>query len=289
MHLYQCPACDCLPIRYKDKNITKPVCIRCNRELVRVSKFKKGYIWAVGLAAAGMAFITIPDLISYFSNDWQQKRLFKGLQESLPPVGSELRTTSSLNIEDLLSQLEQADLQWHPQEEVLADGSTRYLYKRREGEPDLSIAELQRLLKSPPTFQLERQHIKDLLKALNHAGARVLIEPTLKEGAAAEWDHKASTLRIQPKIIQKGSVDFLKVLSHEAIHVAQSCKGGTLESKPAVLGINVANRSDILAKLKDPLYSDAPQWEQILEKEAYAAQNYPSIVEFHLEAQCRVS
>lgn len=257
--------------------------------MVRVSRVKKGYLWAVGLASAGMALLTIPDLFNYFSNDLRQIKVVKSLQESLPPVAPEIRMASVFNTEDLLSQLEDADLQWHPQEEILANGSTRYLYKRREGEPDLSVAELQRLLKSPPTFQQERKDITELLQALERAGAKVVIEPTLKEGAAAEWDHRASTLRIQPKIIQKGSVDFLRVLSHEAIHVAQSCKAGSLQSKPEALGINVTTRTDILAKLKDPVYSEATQWEQLLEKEAYATQDYPSIVGYHLAKQCNAA
>ncbi len=287
--LYQCPACDCLPVRYKAKSVSKPLCTRCNRQLIKVSKLKKGYIWAVGLASAGMALITIPDLIHFFTNDLHQKRISKGLQESLPPVDSDLRIASNLNPEDLISQLEVADLQWRPQEEFLADGTTRYLYKRREGEPDLSVAELQRIIKSPPTYQQERQHITELLQALKLAGAKVIIEPTLKEGAAAEWDHRASILRIQPKIIQKGTVDFLRVLSHEATHVAQSCKAGTLNSKPEPLGINAENRNDILKKLDDPVYSDASQWEKVLEIEAYTAQDYPSIVGYHLAKECKAA
>jgi hypothetical protein len=62
-----------------------------------------------------------------------------------------------------------------------------------------------------------------------------------------------------------------------------------LQSKPEALGINVTTRTDILAKLKDPVYSDATQWEQLLEKEAYATQDYPSIVRYHLAKQCNAA
>ena len=287
MDLYKCPACDCLPVRYRAKQNRKPICIRCNRELVRVSNVKKGYIWAAGLAIAGMAAITIPDVLNHYSNDLGERKIVRKLQESSPTVALKTRIASTFSTDDLLTKLQEADQQWRPQEEILADGSTRYLYKRREGEPDLSVAELQRLVDSPPTFQQERQEITGLLQALKTAGAKVLIEPTLKEGAAAEWDHSANILRIQPKIIDKGSVDFLKVLSHEAIHVAQSCKAGSLRAKPEALGINVANASDIQAKLNDPVYSKASQWEQLLEKEAYAAQDYPSIASYHLSKHCK--
>ena len=287
--LYQCPVCDCLPVRYNAKGKSKPICIRCNRELIRVSKLKKGYLWAIGLASAGMALITIPDLINHFTLDLEQERIVKSIQGSLPSVASQSRNTMNVNTEDLLSELQEADLQWRPEEQVLADGTTRYLYKRREGEPDLSVAELERLLQSPPTFEQERKEIGELLQALKLAGAKVVLAPTLKEGAAAEWDHQATTLRIQPTIIQKGSVDFLRVLSHEAIHVAQSCKAGSLSSRPEALGIDVNKQPDILAKLNDPVYAKASQWEQLLEKEAYAAQNYSSIARYHLERLCKVA
>lgn len=234
-----------------------------------------------------MALFTIPDVLNHYSNDIGERKIVRKLQESSPTVASKTRIASTFSTDDLLTKLQDADQQWRPQEEILADGSTRYLYKRREGEPDLSVAELQRLVDSPPTFQQERQEITGLLQALKTAGAKVLIEHTLKEGAAAEWDHSANTLRIQPKIIEKGSVDFLKVLSHEAIHVAQSCKAGSLRAKPEALGINVANASDIQAKLNDPVYSKASQWEQLLEKEAYAAQDYPSIASYHLSKNCK--
>jgi hypothetical protein len=236
-----------------------------------------------------MAMITIPDVINYLTRDVQERRIIRGIQGSLPPVVSQSSIAVKVNTEDLLSQLKEADLQWRPEQEVLADGTTRYLYKRREGEPDLSVAELQRLLQSPPTFEQERKDITELLQALERAGAKVVLAPTLKEGAAAEWDHQVATLRIQPRIIQKGSVDFLRVLSHEAIHVAQSCKAGSLRSKPEALGIQVSKRTDILAKLDDPIYSQASQWEQLLEKEAYATQNYPSIARYHLERECKAA
>lgn len=260
--------------------------MRCNRELIRVSKLKKGYLLAVGLAGAGMALITLPDLLNQYGNELAGSRIVISENGSSPSVASKTRLASTYTTNDLLSKLEKADQQWRPQEEILADGSTRYLYKRREGEPDLSVAELQRLVESPPTFVQERQEIRELLQALKNAGVRVLIEPTLKQGAAAEWDHSATTLRVQPKIIDKGSVDFLKVLSHEAIHVAQSCKAGSLQAKPEALGINITSQTSIQAKLNDPVYANASQWEQLLEKEAYTAQDYPSIAAYHLNKHC---
>lgn len=259
--------------------------------MIRVSKFNYGYFYAVGLAAAGMTLLTIPDLLKHgffdpILNGITENRLLRNLQESLPPQEAEARISNHFDTNDLLSQLETADLEWQPKEEILEDGSTRYLYKRREGEPDLSVAELKTLVEQPPTFLKERKAILQLLQVLKKAGAKVVIAPTLKQGAAAEWDHSVGLLRIQPKMPQKGSVDFLKVLSHEAIHVAQSCKAGSLKSRPQALGIAVANKEDLLRKLRDPVYATASHWEIQLEMEAYAMQDDSSVAKQHVLNQC---
>jgi hypothetical protein len=62
-----------------------------------------------------------------------------------------------------------------------------------------------------------------------------------------------------------------------------------LNSKPEPLGINAEDRNDILKKLNDPVYSDASQWEKVLEIEAYTAQDYPSIVGYHLAKECKAA
>lgn len=259
--------------------------------MIKASTFNYGYFYAVGLAAAGMTLLTLPDLLKHgffdpILNGITENRLVRNLQGSLPPKEPEARISHHLDTNDLLSQLETADLEWQPKEEVLEDGSTRYLYKRREGEPDLSVAELKTLVEQPPTFLKERKAILQLLQVLRKAGAKVVIAPTLKDGAAAEWDHSVGLLRIQPKMTQKGSVDFLKVLSHEAIHVAQSCKAGSLKSRPQALGIAAGNKEDFLRKLKDPVYATASRWEIQLEMEAYAMQDDSSIAMQHVLNHC---
>jgi hypothetical protein len=103
---------------------------------------------------------------------------------------------------------------------------------------------------------------------------RLVLEPPRKAGAAAEWDHAARTLRIQPGVLEKGTVDFAQVLNHEAIHVAQSCSAGGLRARPKALGLSTDLDPEMESHLKEPLYADAAAWETLLEREAYANQHY---------------
>lgn len=290
MYLYQCPACDCLPFHYKRKPLSPPVCLRCGRRLVKVSKVPTGYRWALGLAGLGISLLTLPDLIEHWQQELASHLSLNGLMGSLSPSDGSIRQSATVNFNDMLQQLEAADEQWQPREEVLADGSTRYLYKRRSDERDLSIAELRHLVESPPTFEQERQDILQLLSTLNKVGVKVFLESPLKQGAAAEWDHWQGKLRIQPKLMQKGSIDFLRVLNHEAIHVAQSCRGGSLNAKPTILGLNLTHQNDPISnKLSDPIYSDTSALEKKLEEEAYATQKDTELVKRLLHKECKLA
>lgn len=290
MYLYQCPACDCLPFRYRKKPALIPNCVRCGRKLEKVSRVGTGYRWALGLAGLGISLLTLPDLIAHWHTEGSNHLPFRDLMGSLAPAESAIRQSTTVNPNDLMIQLESADQQWEPQEEVLADGSTRYLYKRRSDERDLSVAELRQMVDSPPTFEQERQDILQVLGTLKKAGVKVMLEQPIKNGAAAEWDHRMGKLRIQPQLAQKGSVDFLRVLNHEAIHVAQSCRGGSLNAKPVALGVSAGKNDDsINKKLKDPIYSDISQSEKKLEKEAYSLQSYSLKVKSLVQAECKLS
>lgn len=263
--------------------------MRCSRKLVKYSKIPVGYLWTLGLAAVGMALLTLPDLVKQHDLQFRKGGIIKGLQATLDAEEPTLREKDAIRTYDLVAQLEEADQQWQPREEILPDGSSRYLYKRRADEPDLSVSQLKQMIESPPSFHREREQILQLLQALQQAGVKVFLAPTLKQGAAAEWDHHLGILRIQPKITKKGSVDFLKVLNHEAIHVAQSCKAGALNQRPKPLGLSLTKTEILHKRLKDPIYAGASSWEQTLEMEAYGAQDNSDQVKRILASECKLA
>ena len=172
----------------------------------------------------------------------------------------------------LLEQLAKADQKWLPRAELLANGAIRYTYRRRAGEPALSIGQLRALLASPPGYRAERQAIVNLLAALKSVGIRVVVTAPRRPAAVGEWDPLLRTIYIQPQVVARGSVGFAQVLNHEAIHWAQSCRGGPwpLAAKP--LGLATTMPASLAAVLQEPLYRQATALERQLEREAYANQ-----------------
>ncbi len=172
----------------------------------------------------------------------------------------------------LLRQLAVADQQWVPRAETLPNGAIRYHYRRRADQPKLSVAELRALIATPPTFGAERLAIGELLTVLAAAGVRLELSQPHKPGAAGEWDPAARTLRIQPRVVQKGSVEFARVLNHEAIHVAQSCRNRGLRSSPRPLGLPSVLPAHLAGVLNESVYRQASARVRQLELEAYANQ-----------------
>lgn len=172
----------------------------------------------------------------------------------------------------LLEQLAKADQKWLPRAELLANGAIRYTYRRRAGEPALSMGQLRALIASPPGYRAERQAIVNLLAALQSVGIRVVVTAPRRPAAVGEWDPLLRTIYIQPQVVAMGSVGFAQVLNHEAIHGAQSCRGGPwpLAAKP--LGLDTTMPASLAGVLQELLYRQASALERQLEREAYANQ-----------------
>lgn len=228
------------------------------------------------------AAVSLPAL-SWPRVAWRELPL---LEAMLPvqPAGLE-----GVDADALLARLRQADAGWTPRAERLPDGRIRYHYRRRSGEPALSLAEVQWRLANPPNFALEQQQIAALLDTLARAGVRIRLEEPRKAGAAGEWDPRARTLRIRPRVVASGSVDFAAVLNHEAIHVAQSCHGGSLRGLPQPLGLDQALPADQRDVLQQPVYRAAGPLERQLEREAYANQRDLALGVALVRRHCRLA
>lgn len=174
---------------------------------------------------------------------------------------------------ELLQQLAVADQQWRPQAQPLPGGGTRYVYRKRPGDPDLTIDQIRALMAYPPTFAWERRVIQDLWRRLAELGISLRLSQPRKPGAAGEWDPSQRTLRIKPTVISKGSSEFARVLNHEAIHVAQSCAAGGPQASPRLLGLSQRLPRHLQTVLQEPTYAAAGERERRLEREAYANQD----------------
>ena len=166
---------------------------------------------------------------------------------------------------------------------------SRYSYRRRPGEPQLSIAELRLRMETPPTYEAERASVVRLLRTLQAAGVELVLQQPIKRGAAAEWDPARRSLRIGPTVPEKGSLDFARVLNHEAIHMAQSCRGGGLRAAPVPLGLRRQLSGTPMLELQSDLYAKASPLERVLEQEAYANQDDLSLGDQLVRRHCRLT
>ncbi len=149
-------------------------------------------------------------------------------------------------------------------------GGLAITYRRLGGEPPLSAAELRRQLQNPPRYEQERSAILGLLQALRRLGVTLVLGPPRKSGAMAEWEPKSAVLRIRPDASSRGTRVFARILNHESIHVAQSCRAGGLRARPVPLGLPRPATATLDRQLSHPLYAAAGPTERAVEQEAYA-------------------
>ena len=232
------------------------------------------------LAGAGVAVLTRPD-----------SHVPDLLASALPLPQPRLAPTDFLIDLDrdavLFSQLDVADRAWQPRATLVPGGGTRYSYKRRAGDPPLTLEQIKALMRNPPSFAQERRAIVLLLQELRRTGARVVLGPPRKQGAAGEWEPRRLVLRVRPDVPGKGSREFVRVLNHEAIHVAQSCRRGRINARPTTLGLSRSVDPRELRHLAAPIYANATPLERALEEEAYANQHDLSLGVALLQAHCR--
>jgi len=186
----------------------------------------------------------------------------------------------------LFAQLEEGDRSWLPRLQRLSDGRARYLYKRRIGDPPLSPQQLEALLRDPPRYVRERDTIRTLLAQLRHLGVRVDLLPPRQATASGEWNPRTATVRIRADVPSGGSRLFALVLNHEAIHVAQSCKGGGVRRPPVPLGLSRSLGPQQRKLLADPAYRLASPRVLHLEQEAFANQANLALGRSLLSTRC---
>lgn len=263
------------------------VCGHCGSLMERRGWFSGGGVLLAGALLLGLGVAAVPEAIDGLTSVASSvPSLSRAVARLDPPPVPERRPLALLQ-GDLVERLAEADLAWIPTSEPMAGGGIRYQFRRRLGEPEPSLEQIQGMIANPPDYSEEREAIGLLLRELERVGVAIDMEATRKPGAAGEWDHAERTIRLQPHVVEKGTVEFLRVLNHEAIHVAQSCAGGGLRARPRSLGLSKVMHPEMEAQLKDPMYADSLFEERELEREAYANQNQIGLGATLLRRHCR--
>jgi len=201
---------------------------------------------------------------SLIPNDLSNKKFLKGDIYKLK--------VNRNNLKKLLSLLKKYDLKNAPKKNII-DGKIIYKYKRSLNEPKKTIKELENLIKNPEdTTKYEKFIIRSFLY-LSTNGINIYIQELNSNGPSALWSHGNKSIFINKRSLENGTANFAYLLSHEMIHVSQSCKAGAFDAYPVLIGLNIFNPKEKYKKnLENVIYKDLTEEQIMLEIEAYANQ-----------------
>ena len=175
------------------------------------------------------------------------------------------------NINSVLEILRKNDLKNSPKKVINNDGSITFFYRRSEEEPKKNIRQIKKLIENPPSMKKYQNFIRKALTALTFNDIRIEILDLNNKDLSGQWLYNKKQILINKNSLLEGSKYFAYLLSHEMLHVSQSCKGGGFDSYPVLLGLK-RNKSNkfYLKKLKKPVYKNLKKNEIQLEIEAYS-------------------
>ena len=110
--------------------------------------------------------------------------------------------------------------------------------------------------------------IASQVNTLEALGIHVVVGDPSIQGASAEWDASRRTMTISPKTMAKGASTVMQATNHEAVHVAQSCKAGSVNNFGAALGIPTSDQA--VERIQHAVYENASDHAKHLEVEAYS-------------------
>ena len=125
-----------------------------------------------------------------------------------------------------------------------------------------------RVLLGSDFYKNDREEIINLLIKINELKINNKLD-YINSGALGLWIPNENSIIIDSRVVQMGSPTFLDVLSHEAIHVAQSCFGGSRTKTPQRIGLPVEYSKDLNLNLSHNLYSNKSVEVINLEREAF--------------------
>ena len=190
------------------------------------------------------------------------------------------------NIDFVLRLLKKADKRNAPKMQINSDSSKSIIYKKSNFERELSQNELINLINNPLTFYEEQKFVKEALKFLNQLGISIFLLDLNDKKGSAYWSPEKQIIKIDSKTLNAGTLTFAKILNHEMIHVAQSCKGGSINSFPKLIGLNEKLNEEKNYLLSSEVYKHLPKSQISLEKEAYSYQDNLSAGKYLINKYC---
>lgn len=183
--------------------------------------------------------------------------------------------------------MDRGDNKIRPQVIIDDLGTKRYRYIATKGEKSKTREQVERDVEEiEKTISTSRKRTKNLLKILRDVGVTVAIGNPGKAGAAAVWSPRIQTIKISREKMQEGSQAVLRVLNHEGIHVAQSCKNGGINYKPIPLGLKLSPTEIYKTQIGSKIYEKSSKKVKRLEKEAYSYEFSNRATIYLIEKEC---
>ena len=214
--------------------------------------FKKIYLFTL--------FFLFPILISC---SFQKK------QNSLKNFLNNQAYNQSININNLRINLYKADKKLTPKLIQNKNGTYIYRYTKKPGDREISLEEIkERVLLGPNFYRKDREDIINLLKRINELKINNKLD-YIEGGALGLWIPSDNIIVIDYRVVDMGSPFFLNVLSHEVIHVAQSCFSGSRNKFPERIGLPLEYSTELNLNLSHNFYSKKSEEVNNLEREAF--------------------
>ena len=175
----------------------------------------------------------------------------------------------SINLTNLKINLLKADKKLTPKLIRNSDGSSFYRYIKKPSEGDIPLEEIKRrVLLGPDFYKNDREEVIKLLIRINELKINNKLE-YIDSGALGLWIPSKDSIVMDYRVIEMGSSTFLEVLSHEVIHVAQSCFSGSRNKFPERIGLPLEYSKDLNLNLDHNFYSKKSEEVINLEREAF--------------------
>ncbi len=205
-------------------------------------------------------FFILPILISCSSP--KKKNSFKNFSNNQI-------NNQSINLNNLRINLYNADKKLIPKLIHNNDGTSTYRYIKKPDEGEISLEEIkERVLLGTNFYRKDREDVINLLKRINELKIKNKLD-YIESGALGLWIPSDDTIVIDYRVVEMGSPFFLNVLSHEAIHVAQSCFSGSRNNFPERIGLPLEYSTELNLNLSHNFYSKQSEEVNNLEREAF--------------------
>ncbi len=227
------------------------------------------------LASLITSAYSIPFSNIFFKNVFKEESAFKNSS----------KFKAYFDPEKILHELRESDKKNAPKLINNSNGTKTIIYKTNKFQKNITKKELLNLIKNPKSFNNEQSFIKDSFENLKKYGIKITFIKE-SEDFAAKWYPSEKILTINKNIIELGSLIFAEVLNHEMIHIAQSCKAGSINAYPNLIGLKVSLNIEKKYLLSKDIYKDITKLEKSLENEAYTYQSDLNMGKFLIKKYC---